>query len=357
MMLYHNNRLILPLLALGHAVNDLLAGYMLGCLVQTGEEMAKVAMGLFMYNLLAFGGQYAVAVLLERYGKHGSFLLLSYVLNVAALALFAFVPFLSMVLAGAGSAVYHVAGGSICIKTDKAATAGYFAAPGVAGLIAGGYMAYAGIAITHWLLLACGLFLLTLIKLRKCLVVQPAGKKDREAKADRPQLLPDRHDWIMILLLAVITMRSAIWNVFQLIHENNYYWLGMIALSAVVGKLAGGWLADKVGWRLYALWSLLAAMPLVTFFKNELLLFCIGIGLLQSGIPATTALLIRAADGSKEKGVALSFGTAIIFGAFVLYAPARRYLFSNAALWLLAALMAAILILLKKKRHNIQKLY
>ena len=49
MMLYHNNRLILPLLALGHAVNDLLAGYMLGCLVQTGEEMTKVAGGLFLY--------------------------------------------------------------------------------------------------------------------------------------------------------------------------------------------------------------------------------------------------------------------------------------------------------------------
>lgn len=46
-----------------------------------------------------------------------------------------------------------------------------------------------------------------------------------------------------------------------------------------------------------------------------MLLFCIGIGILQSGIPATTSLLIHSLKGRTAVGVSLSFVTAIIIGA------------------------------------------
>ena len=154
----------------------------------------------------------------------------------------------------------------------------------------------------------------------------------------------------MILLLIIITLRSAIWNVFQLLHENNYHWLVWIALAAVTGKLAGGWLADRIGWRFYAFTSLLLAMPLLTFFKKDLVLFCIGIGLLQSGIPATTAMLLQAMPGQKERSVALSFGTAIILGAFVFYTPFRSWLLSPLSLWLMAIVMAILLLRVRERK-------
>ena len=90
-----------------------------------------------------------------------------------------------------------------------------------------------------------------------------------------------------------------------------------------MGKIAGGWLADKIGWRLYALSSAIFATPLLTFFKKELLLFSLGIGLLQSGIPATTSLLIHSLKGKTSKGIALSFGVAIIIGSVTSVFPAK----------------------------------
>jgi hypothetical protein len=267
-------------------------------------------------------------------------------LNIAAIILFSFIPQLSIVLAGVASALYHVAGGTVCAQENKAAHIGLFASPGVAGLIAGGYFAYAKIAITGWLLAAAVLFLLLMIwlPLRYSRSVLP---KQTDEKAKGVTL--DQHDIIMILLLLIISLRSVIWNVFQLIHENNYYWLIAIAASACVGKIAGGWIADRVGWRLYMISSLVIATPLITFFKKEMILFCIGIGLLQSGIPATTALLIQSMKGRVERAIGLSFGFTVIAGALIFFTPARVWLFSNLSLWIIAATMLILMYVFSKR--------
>lgn len=146
----------------------------------------------------------------------------------------------------------------------------------------------------------------------------------------------------MILLLLVISLRSAVWNIFQLLHDQQYDWLLAIALAAFAGKILGGWLADRIGWKTYTWISMTASVPLIHFFRNELLLFCIGIGLLQSGIPATTALLIHSVNGSKERGIALSFGAAIILGALVLVIPQAAF---SSTLLLPLGLLAAMFIL------------
>jgi FSR family fosmidomycin resistance protein-like MFS transporter len=126
----------------------------------------------------------------------------------------------------------------------------------------------------------------------------------------------------MILLLTLITLRSALWNIFQLIHQQNYGWLLAIAISAFAGKILGGFISDRIGWRLYNFVSLLAAAPLVSFFKNELLLFCIGVALLQSGVPANTAMLLVYMKEEKGKAVALAFGAGVFLAGSILFFPA-----------------------------------
>src|SRR5258706_3842142 len=144
-------------LAAGHGLNDLIAGYFLGGIVQTANVL-QAATGLILYNLLAFGGQYPAALLLEKLRSPKKFLLVSYALNIVAIIMFSQLPGLSIILAGVASALYHVAGGSICAQQNKAAHIGLFAAPGVAGLIAGGYFSYANMAINGWLLLFSVIF-------------------------------------------------------------------------------------------------------------------------------------------------------------------------------------------------------
>ncbi|HLG39579.1 MAG TPA: hypothetical protein VI461_07915 [Chitinophagaceae bacterium] len=331
---------IVLLLAAGHGINDLTAGYFLGVLVQNGNNIAEAGIGLIIYNLLAFGGQYHTALFLEKIKSPKLFLLVSYGLNITAIILFPFMLPLSIILAGIASALYHVAGGTVCAQENKAADIGLFAAPGVAGLIAGGYFAYEKIGIYWWLLGTALSFFVLLFRLsieykKSSEQAEPADKKAKSFALDQ-------HDIIMILLLTIISLRSVIWNVFQLIHESNYYWLIAIAVSAFIGKIGGGWVADRIGWRLYMISSLVIATPLITFFKKEMVLFCAGIGLLQSGIPATTALLIQSMKGKTERAVGLAFGFTIIAGALIFYTSARTRLYS----WLSVLIIAAIMLLL-----------
>ena len=340
------NKGTIILLAMGHGLNDLVAGYFLGSLVLMKFDLMQTGLGLFVYNLLAFGGQYPVALWIEKYSNPKRFLTVSYILNVMAVGLFIWAPQLSIVLAGVASAIYHVAGGSVCARDNKAVNIGLFAAPGVVGLIAGGYFAFLQIQIIGWLLVASIIFLIFLFLLN----IKDKGILEKVNKDVQAKFTLERHDLIMILLLTVISLRSVLWNIFQLIHENNYSWLLAIGLSAFAGKIIGGWLADKIGWRLYLFISLVTATPLITFFKDEIVLFCIGIGLLQSGIPATTSLLIQSVKGKTERAIGLSFGTAIIAGAIALYIPFRDFLFHNSALLGIIAGMILLLFFLDRQK-------
>jgi FSR family fosmidomycin resistance protein-like MFS transporter len=302
-------------------------------------------MALLIYNLLAFGGQYPVAIWLEKIRNRKAVLMAAFLLNLAAAVMFPFLSAVAVVLAGLASAVYHVAGGAVCAADRKSFSIGLFAAPGVAGLIAGGYFAWSGLQLSIPLMLLCMVFLLLLMALPipMAKTVQPQSKITAS---------PDSHDFIMILLLTVIALRSAVWNIFQLVHEKEYDWLLGIALAAFAGKIAGGWLADRIGWRTYTYISLLGATPLISFFRDELILFSIGIGLLQSGIPATTALLINAAGGRTERGIGLAFGTAIILGAFSFAIPATVF---NSVLMIPAGCTVFILLLFYFSGHQAKR--
>jgi MFS family permease len=333
---------LIPVLAAGHGINDLLAGYFLGTIARENTNIAHAGIALLLYNLLAFGGQYPVALWMEKHTNRKPFLTASYTINIAATALFLLSPSLSVVVVmfGVASAIYHVAGGAVCAGSNKATPIGVFAAPGVAGLIAGGYIAWAGYQLTPLLLLTAVFFLVILFLLK----IPASTRTTDPGRFTRPSIIPDRHDVIMALLLTVIALRSAVWNIFQFIHEENYEWLFAIAAAAFTGKIAGGWLADKIGWRLYVYISLVCAAPLVTFFRNEIIPFCIGIGLLQSGIPATTAMLIYSAGGKTERGISLSFGAAIVAGSVIFILPAGfladQFLLPTVVIFIMLVLLA-----------------
>ena len=223
------------LLASGHGLNDLIAGYFLGSYASDNNDLLKIGLAITLYNILAFGGQYPVAILLEKLNGVKKIIVLSYILNVIALAIFLFTPVPAIILAGIASAIYHVAGGSYCAANNKALNICVFAAPGVAGLICGGFFAWKQYNIIGIILpvAIAFLFILTQLKFTK----YPGENKSGTGKHLSGI---DQHDIIMILLLIIISLRSVTWNVFQLIHENNYEWLIAIAAVAVIGKIAGG---------------------------------------------------------------------------------------------------------------------
>lgn len=330
---------------MGHGINDLAAGYFLGAFANSNSNLFQVGIAITAYNMLAFGGQYPVALLLEKTGNIKKALVFSYTLNVVAVMLFFYAPIPAIIFAGIASAVYHVAGGTYCATNNKAGNIGLFAAPGIAGLVAGGFLSWKQIHITPFLLPVAILFLVLLVRLNFDKL--PVEKKFNEAATGNHSI--DTHDILMILLLTIISLRSVMWNVYQLIHENNYEWLIAIAAAAATGKIIGGWLADRIGWRIYALTSAIVATPLLTFFKNEIILFCIGVGLLQSGIPATTGLLIHSLKGKTARGIGLSFGAAVVIGSIAGIFPAQQVLQNIPFILLLSIILLAICIIWYKR--------
>jgi FSR family fosmidomycin resistance protein-like MFS transporter len=338
----------LILLAFGHGLNDFAAGYMLGNLLYLNTSIEGIGISFLLYNLLAFGGQFVAAKLIQKYRDLKTHLTVAAIANVIAVFLFHLNPQFSLVLAGCASAVYHVAGGSACIKENRATEIGVFAAPGIVGLAIAGYLSYLRIDVWSILLITTALFVfvIRLVCFPKAAITQ--------AKENEKHITIDQHDMLMIFLLGVISLRSAIWNIFQIIHEHNYTWIIAIAASAFAGKILGGYISDRIGWKLYSFLSLITAMPLVTFFKDEIILFCIGIGLLQSSIPANTAMIIEYYKGLREKGIAFSFGTAIVLG-LLFTAPIKLFSINSFVLFLMVALVVFSFLLIRKRATIIKQ--
>ncbi len=326
----------IALLATGHGLNDCISGFILAGLIFKDLSNIDLGVAVLIYNIVAFGGQVPLAWMIKKNYHPKSLLVLSYVLHISSF-LWLLVDYkLAILSIGIASSLIHVVGGYECkTETHQAKYLGVFASPGVIGLALGGILgAYQINIILPCILLAVLLLTLTaLTKFNTSLKISPSEKTGE----------PDQHDIAMILLLTIISFRSAIWNIFQIIYEQNFEMLIFIGLSAMLGKLLGGYLADYFGRIKYTMIALILSIPFLTLLKNHTWGLCSGIFLLQSSLPATTALMIEKWKNSPYMGVACSFGLPIILGALLFYTPARNILNND---WIIAGLTALSILLI-----------
>ncbi len=301
-------------MGLMHGINDCTAGFILGSLATLHPDPVAVSWWILIYNALAFGGQAPLAIFADKFSQGKLLFTLGIVCNLSGLLLAITSPLLAVVFLGIGSALVHIVGGSVCLQASpgKASAAGVFTAPGVLGLAFGGLMAFTGVSLVWPLVFATAIVALAALSL----TWPSTAKVNTVASSSSIQL--DRHDWIMILLLLAIAMRSAIWNTFQLINQGDYHLLLLLAAAAMGGKLVGGYLADRVGWRNYALGALLLAAPLLTFGGRKPVLLAIGVGLLQSVTPLALAAMHRSLPYRPALATGLTLGLAIVVGGIPL---------------------------------------
>lgn len=329
-------RLTLPLvLGLAHGVADGAAGLLLGGLAHT-RPLTEVGLLLLLYNLLAFGGQPVAGLLVDRVGRPRAAALAGLLLLGAALLAGGAPPHLAVALAGAGSAAFHVGGGALacCATRGRTAGPGLFAAPGVVGLATGGALATAGY-------LAAWPFLLLLLGLAVALMRLPLPALPyRRPAHDEP--LFEGHDLVMLALLAAIALRSAVWSSVQFLLQGRIDMLLALAVAAALGKILGGLLADRLGWRRWTMSALLGAAALLTLGGQQPAPLLLGVALLQSATPATLAAAARLLPQAPALAMGLTLGLAVAIGGVpviggwsgVIGAP------PGAALLLLAAALA-----------------
>jgi FSR family fosmidomycin resistance protein-like MFS transporter len=301
---------LVALLGVGHAVSDGTAGLLIGHLTAI-VPVAEVGALLLLYNALAFAAQPAIGLLVDRVRRPREAVFVSLGLMGSAL-LIVDQPLLAVILAGLASAFFHVGGGSITITVtpDRATGLGVFAAPGVIGLACG-----TALAVTDHFNPEVFLMLLTLVGVG-------FGLLSRSISIERSQ--PETpgfedHDLIVVALLTAIAWRSALWSAFEWVLAGNLPLLLLAASAAGVGKLIGGALADRLGWRRWTIGALAIAAPLLVIGPGNVVTFLIGLALLQSVTPVALATVAKMLPGRPGVAAGLSFGLPIAVGGLFVF--------------------------------------
>lgn len=307
--------IVAPLLGLTHAVSDGAAGLLLGGVV--AAEGVGSAVGLvLLYNALAFATQPFVGAAVDRAKRPKAAVLVGLACGAAAIALRGVDNGLAVVVAGAGSSLFHVGGGALTLAAadGRAARTGIFAAPGVVGLAVGGALAAGGWTGGGPWLVAFALFGAAIAWL-------PAGGDRAVPKAAGGAAAHalEPHDLAMALLLLAIALRSAAWTAVQFVWAGQHSALLALALAAGIGKVVGGLASDRFGRRNWTLGALTAAAALLAAADQRLALLLPGVALLQSATPAMWLAVADGLPGRPALASGLVFGGAIALGGVTLW--------------------------------------
>ena len=228
-------------------------------------SMEVVALSILLYDIVAFTLQLPIGIALDQLDKNSYAALLSYA-SVGAGVVLSLVPIAllewpAILLLAIGNALFHSAGGLsvLNISQKHAGPSGIFIATGAIGVFLGTQSAQMGRLQIAFSLLVL-LFLCALITL----VVQKVNKKYwnvHNVSFDIPRLSFNTLLAIALLSL-VVALRSYAGMVMAFPWKSEMLLLVLSILGVFAGKALGGVVADRIGFRTTAIFSLIVAATL-----------------------------------------------------------------------------------------------
>ena len=294
-----------------HGVNDFVAGFMLANFTLNNSSSDSLTM-LVIYAVIGFGGQLPVGFLLDKQKQIKPFAITSIFLLLLSAVIYFIDSSVAIILTGVASAVVHVTGGAVCLQTneDKSGPLGIFTAPGVLGLTLG---SITGLLSSSYLLIAiAAIIILGILILKRPLPVYQVHNKIQGSQLDS-------HDWIMLSILLVMCFRSFIFDIINAASIRFENGILIFGISAFLGKIIGGFLADKIGWKKFIYITLPLAFVLFHFGSQNLYAVAFGIACLQSSVPLTLLLMSRSLPLFPATATALSLGASVALAGLPLY--------------------------------------
>ena len=228
-------------------------------------SMEVVALSILLYDIVAFTLQLPIGIALDQLDKNSHAALLSYALVGAGVILslvpIALLEWPAILLLAIGNALFHSAGGLsvLNISQKHAGPSGIFIATGAIGVFLGTQSAQMGRLQIAFSLLVL-LFLCALITL----VVQKVNKKYwnvHNVSFDISELSFNTLLAIALLCL-VVALRSYVGMVTAFPWKSEMLLLVLSILGVFAGKALGGVVADRIGFRTTAIFSLIVAATL-----------------------------------------------------------------------------------------------
>jgi len=299
----------------GHFLVDLMTISLLYTAAMRDGISLTLAGGLFLlYNVAAFALQVIFGYFTDGM-KRPQIIAALGCAAAAAAVLFPSMPIIAVSLAGLGNALYHVGGGVAVLRLarGRASLPGVFVAPGAMGLFLGAFVAQWGLPLWP---IAAGLLLFGSICMLPVLPAIPGYPvHDRAALSAKALAVP-----ALLCLLLSVSVR-AFSGAFMDLGWKQGFWLPFAAAwSVVLGKGAGGFLADAIGWRRLAVGALVLAAPLLAWGGVHPAVGMAGIFLLNTTMAVTLAATARLLPG--YEGFAFGLTTlALLISALPVFTP------------------------------------
>ena len=228
-------------------------------------SMEVVALSILLYDIVAFTLQLPIGIALDQLDKNSYAALLSYALVGAGVILslvpIALLEWPAILLLAIGNALFHSAGGLsvLNISQKHAGPSGIFIATGAIGVFLGTQSAQ-----MERLQIAFSLLVLLFLCALITLVVQKVNKKYwnvHNVSFDIPRLSSNTLLAIALLSL-VVALRSYVGMVMAFPWKSEMLLLVLSILGVFAGKALGGVVADRIGFRTTAIFSLIVAATL-----------------------------------------------------------------------------------------------
>ena len=228
-------------------------------------SLEVIALSILLYDIVAFTLQLPIGIALDQLDKNSYVALLSYAL-VGAGVILSLVPitlleWLAILLLAIGNALFHSVGGLsvLNISQKHAGPSGIFIATGAIGVFLGTQSAQMGRLQIAFSLLVL-LFLCALITL----VVQKVNKKYWNVHNVSFDISGLSFNTLLAiaLLSLVVALRSYVGMVIAFPWKSEMLLLVLSILGVFAGKALGGMVADRIGFRTTAIFSLIAAATL-----------------------------------------------------------------------------------------------
>ena len=254
------------------------------------------------YNILAFMTQPLTGLWVDRMRNRHWALLLSIVLLTLAVGIASFLPspsYLLPLLLGFGNSLFHVWGGkqTVALMGNDIRALGVFVSTGAFGLAVG--FVYCSWALLYVMLIA--LCLLALFASRDEMVESRSMNSASSGNSDYSLNVV----WLSVaLLMAVVMFRSYVGQDFSSAIVKTPALILVIGAVAMLGKMAGGWLAKGMGIIPSMVVVLLVILVAMLFRQSGLAALLVGI----FAINCTMAVTLWLANVVLKGREGLAFG-------------------------------------------------
>lgn len=270
-----------------HALVDAACAALIFSAAAAGRLTASSALSAVVaYNLLAFASQPLLGWFVSDVSSARTWARAGALTTTIAFAAgqFAAGVWVAVVLAGLGNAVFHLGGGVIALRAEpgRATIPGLYVAPGAAGLAAGVWM-----GANQWLPWLPAVALLLIIPF---LARAPEREDHQVSTGAAPSALPLA---VTGVLFAVVAMRAFVGSGVAVPWKADPVLLVALTAAIVLGKAAGGVLADRFGRVRVGVGALVLAAPLLVFAPSSATAGVAGMFLFNMTMPVT---LVAIAD-------------------------------------------------------------